>query len=325
MRDLSVKDIPVSFEKLVGAMVGQKIERHSVVSLFSGCGGMDLGFLGGFPFSGKYYDRLPFQIEWSNDIDFDACETYRHNLKHDIVCGDVSEIDISQLPKADVVLGGFPCQDFSVSGKRRGFNSSRGMLYRLMVDAVKHCSPKIFIAENVKGLLSVPEAIDTIKGDFSQAGYRVFHKLLNARDYGIPQNRERVIIVGVGDNTEFEWPEPEPREMSAKEALKDLERLDSGDMNGHFWSNAKRTNGQGQCPIGADQPSVTIRAEHHGNIEFHYSLPRRLSVRECARLQSFPDQFEFVSSTSQNYRQIGNAVPPVMAWHIAKSVARVLQ
>lgn len=295
-----------------------------VVSLFSGCGGMDLGFVGGFEFMGRSYDRHPFEIAWANDIDSEACRTYRRNFPHDVLCGDIADVEIGTLPPADVVLGGFPCQDFSVAGKRRGLDSPRGRLYQFMVDAVGHCFPRAFVAENVKGLLSIPGALDRIRIDFSESGYEVGWRLLNARDYGVPQSRERVIIVGTRPGTEFSWPDKIGIPVTSREAIGDLESLGLGEVNGHRWSNAKRTRGQGQRPIDANRPSPTIRAEHHGNIEYHYRLDRRLSAREAARLQSFPDSFEFASSTSQSYRQIGNAVPPVMAWHIAGSVRESL-
>lgn len=294
------------------------------MSLFSGCGGMDLGFVGGFEFMGRTYDRLPFEVVWANDIDFEAHRTYKHNLKHEILCLDIAEVEIESLPKADVVIGGFPCQDFSVAGKRRGLTASRGRLYQFMVDAVKHCKPRIFVAENVKGLISIPGALDEIQHDFSETGYDVEWRLLNARDYRVPQNRERVIIVGTRPGMEFRWPEKAGSHITAREAIEDLEHVELGGVNGHYWSNAKRITGQGQVPIKSDEPSTTIRAEHHGHIEFHYRLDRRLSAREAARLQSFPDAFEFISSTSQSYRQIGNALPPVMAWHIAESVLHAM-
>ncbi len=301
------------------------MKKHKVVSLFSGCGGMDVGFTGGFQYMNQMYDALPFDIVYANDISAAACETYKHNLQHDIVCADIASIDISKIPAADVVLGGFPCQDFSIAGNRQGLDSQRGKLYKFMVDVVKHCQPKVFVAENVKGLLSIPGALETIKADFSAAGYRVEHRLLNAADYGVPQNRERVLIVGIKGDGDFEWPETQIKRISSKTALEDLESKEWGEVDGHVWSKAKRSTGQGQTPIKADSPSPTIRAEHHGNIEYHYSDLRRLSVREAARLQSFPDSFELISAPSQAYRQIGNAVPPVMAWNAANSVLGILR
>ncbi len=317
--------LPASFEQITDKIAGTTVKKHSVVSLFSGCGGMDIGFNGGFNYLGNIYDVLPFDIVFANDIADAACQTYRHNLGHNIVCADIASINISQIPKADVVLGGFPCQDFSIAGNRRGLDSQRGNLYRFMVDVVRHCEPKVFVAENVKGLLSIPGALETIKTDFAAAGYRVEHSLLNAADYGVPQNRERVLIVGIKGDGDFIWPKPLAKRVSSRAAIEDLEDKEWGEVDGHVWSKARRSTGQGQTPIKADVPSPTIRAEHHGNIEYHYSDLRRLSVREAARLQSFPDSFKLISVPTQAYRQIGNAVPPVMAWKVANCVLDILQ
>lgn len=237
----------------------------------------------------------------------------------------MASIEFTSIPQADVVLGGFPCQDFSVAGKRRGFGTKRGCLYLFMVDVVLHSKPSIFIAENVRGLLSISGAMEKIKQDFEEAGYRVDYRLLNASDYGIAQNRERVIIVGTLAGLDFKWPVLKKKKVAARQVLDDLETAAWDVATAHTWSKAKKSTGQGQKPIAADQPSITIRAEHHGNIEFHYNQERRLSVREAARLQSFPDSFQWVSNMSESYRQIGNAVPPVLGWHIAKSVAEALQ
>ena len=302
-----------------------KSNKYKVVSLFSGCGGFDLGFMGGFSFNNKKYKKLPFEIVFANDVSKDACDTYKQNLKHNIFCSDIREFDMESLPETDVVIGGFPCQDFSVAGKRLGLRSERGNLYLAMVSAVKHCQPSVFIAENVKGILSIPNALDTIQSDFANLGYQVNWKLLNAVDYGVPQNRERILIVGTKHSANLIWPEPQKKQITAKLVLRDLEEKSWDTTFGHIWSKAKRTNGQGQKPIKANKPSVTIRAEHHGNIEFHYGLDRRLSVREAARLQSFPDKFELISNMSSSYRQIGNAVPPVLAWHLANAVLNYLQ
>jgi len=320
----AVRHLPTSIEPIASDMGSQSFAKHKVVSLFSGCGGMDLGFVGGFEYIGRKHDALPFEIVWANDINRHACATYQQNLHHEIVCADIASVDIATIPSADVVVGGFPCQDFSLAGKRRGFDAERGNLYRFMVKVVEHCKPRIFIAENVKGLLMIPGAIERIKADFFDAGYEVQHRLLSAAEYGVPQTRERVLIVGCRRGIDFQWPDDD-RRVTAKEALCDLEDIPWDGMNGHRWSKCKQNKGQGNKPIKADAPSVTMRAEHHGNIEFHYSLPRRLSVREAARIQSFPDSFNLVSNASESYRQVGNAVPPLLAWHIAKSVQEALQ
>lgn len=313
--------------------------KYKVVSLFAGCGGMDLGFTGGFSFLGKKYPKRKFEVVWANDIFPDACKTYGHNLKHDIVCGDINEILNAKsvarglpLPEtADVVLGGFPCQDFSLAGKRRGLSAKRGQLYRAMVEVVSRVRPKVFVAENVKGLLSAQggKAIETITSDFARLGYNISWKLHLAANYGVPQMRERILIVGTDKRLlpKFEHPDtvlPENGRVALKEAIGDLEGVAEGAVPNHYWSKAKRNRGQGNTVVKADRPGPTMRAEHHGNIELHWSGKRRLSAREAARIQSFPDSFEFLPSTSSAYKQVGNAVPPVMAWHLATEIQRFL-
>lgn len=324
-------------------------DKLKVVSLFSGCGGMDLGFRGGFTFLGEEYPENDFEIVYANDIYKNACETYKLNFKSNhVVCGDFTEIvkEPDQIPDCDVILGGFPCQDFSVAGKRRGLEVERGRLYSSMVRLVEAKRPKAFLAENVKGLLNIDkgEVIKIIESDFASIGYEVTVTLFNAADYGVPEIRERVIICGIRKDLGKKFTPPPPTHfnpklvnasgleklglrpwVTAKQALKDLEKKSEGEFVNHFWSKAKLTPGtQGNTVIAANRPGPTIRAEHHGNIEFHYSLGRRLSAREAARIQSFPDDFEFFRSTSDAYKQVGNAVAPVFAWHLANSLQKVL-
>jgi DNA (cytosine-5)-methyltransferase 1 len=208
-----------------------------------------------------------------------------------------------------------------------------------MVEVVSNNQPKLFLAENVKGLVTWENglAIHTIKSDFDKVGYDVDYRILNAADYGVGQTRERVIIIGIRKDLgkRFLWPEP-THSLNAlngklpwvtlKEAIGDLE-----EDKKHFslansnYSKAKLCPGtQGNITLKANKPSPTMRAEHHGNIEFHYLYPRRLSAREAARIQSFPDTFVFQRSTTDAYRQIGNAVAPVFAWHLANAVYKTL-
>ncbi|MBD3329354.1 DNA (cytosine-5-)-methyltransferase [Candidatus Dojkabacteria bacterium] len=319
--------------------------KFKVISLFSGCGGLDLGFMGGFSYMGNKYNELPFEVVYANDIDEQACETYEHNLGHKIECKDFREVlEAKKLPDADVVLGGFPCQDFSVAGKRRGLEAKRGQLYKSMIEAVEQVQPKVFIAENVKGLLNIGkgEVIKIMEEDFAKVGYTIYINLFHTADYGVPQTRERVIIAGIRNDIDKKYSPPEPTHtdplqkgfldkekknwVTAKDVLSDLEEAKEGDMENHYWSKAKRYPGtQGNNNIKPDRPAPTMRAEHHGNIEFHYSGERRLSAREAARIQSFPDDFVFLRSTSRAYKQIGNAVPPVFGWHVAQSVRKVLE
>src|SRR3989344_4524013 len=196
--------------------------------------------------------------------------------------------------KIDIVLGGFPCQDFSHAGKRKGFNSKRGLLYQSMIDTIKKTNPLVFVAENVPGLLTMHEgnAIKTIVKDFGNAGYNVSYKLLNAANYGVPQIRKRVFIVGTRKdklpffeflNAPFdtnEW-------ISIKKAISDLENLGEGEFPNHHWSKAKLFPGtQGNTAVSRNKPGPTMRSEHHGNIEWHWNGKRRLSAREAARIQS---------------------------------------
>jgi len=321
--------------------------------LFSGCGGLDLGIEGGFQYLGHYYEKNPFQIIWANDIDAKATQTQKLNFKNTVVvCQDITKIlgnsndvqasifdDELQLPSnADVVIGGFPCQDFSLAGKRQGLNVQRGKLYQSMAKIIELLQPKVFLAENVKGLLSWENglAIKTIVEDFSELGYNVQYKLFNTADYGVPQTRERVIIIGVRKDlsVEIEWPAPthsltdknlKPW-LTIKDAIGDLEdEVKHNSLPNNGYSKAKLFVGkQGNTITKADRPAPTMRAEHHGNIEFHYALPRRLSAREAARIQTFPDDFVFVKSTTDAYRQIGNAVSPVFAWHLAQTLKKIL-
>jgi DNA (cytosine-5)-methyltransferase 1 len=299
--------------------------------MFSGCGGMDLGFLGGFEFLGKRYDKLPFRIVWANDLSAAACKTYKHNL-HPIYCGSVWE-HLDTLPKtADAIIGGFPCQDVSINGNRNGLNGNRTSLYKAMVEAVRRVNPKIFVAENVKGLLMKDDEqpLQKIKDDFKALGYNVTHHLYLAADYEVPQMRERVFIVGTSKSRKVKAFEHPSRVLTtdtwinAKRAIGDLVSLPESWDTSHVWSKAEISPEQGNRKISPDKPGHTIRAECHGNIQFHYELPRRLSMREAARIQSFPDTFKFLSKLRETERMIGNAVPPVLAWHVAQSVLKSL-
>jgi len=312
---------------------------YDVISLFSGCGGLDLGLVGGFDFLGKHYAKNDFKIMLANDINKKATLTQQHNFKNlNIICDDITNLVEQNLPCADVLVGGFPCQDFSLAGKQKGLESERGNLYLTMIKAIKKVQPKIFVAENVKGLLLWQNglAMKTIVQDFENCGYDVEYKLFNVADFGVPQIRERVIIVGIRKDLKMKisWPKQTHSKnptlglqkwVTAQDALKDLEDEQfAKKITNCDYSKAKKNNGQGNKIIDANSPAPTMRAEHHGNIEFHYKLPRRLSAREAARIQSFPDDFEFLQSTTDAYRQIGNAVPPVFAWHIAQSILQVL-
>lgn len=299
-------------------------ESLSVISLFAGCGGMDLGFRGDFEFLGKSYPANPVDIIWANDINPEACKTYAENLGPHILCGDIWELMDSLPSKSDIVIGGFPCQDISVNGKGAGIEGQRSGLYRAMVETVRRVNPAVFVAENVKGLLMKHHraALKQVISDFSELGYHVDFQLYNSADFGVPQTRERVIIVGAKSEG-FCHPKPThetDKWITATQAIEDLASLPEDREWSHIWSRATRSPEQGNRRLLPDRPGYTIRAECHGNIQWHYSQPRRISMREAARIQSFPDNFRFMSKLRQTERQVGNAVPPVMAWHIARSV-----
>jgi DNA (cytosine-5)-methyltransferase 1 len=196
MTHLPIFNQPISTVKTEG--------KINVVSLFSGCGGMDLGFA-----------QAGFRILWANDIDQKACETYAKNLGKHVVCGDIQEIDCSTIPDADLILGGFPCQDFSMIWKRGGITTERGNLYRNFVNLVSKTEPLMFIAENVKGLMTANrgKAIKQIIEDFSATGrygYETKPHLVNFADYGTPQLRKRVLIIGIRKDIKLTFETPKP-------------------------------------------------------------------------------------------------------------------
>jgi DNA (cytosine-5)-methyltransferase 1 len=306
------------------------VPTYSTVSLFSGCGGMDLGFRGGFESLGRRYARLGYELSWANDFNAAACRTYDGNLRHPIHHGDIWTL-LDKLPeRADVVIGGFPCQDISVNGKRAGVDGKRSGLYRAMVEAISRLRPRAFVAENVKGLLMKYNAksLERVLEDFGRLGYSISYQLYHAANYGVPQNRERVFIVGT-DHTCAPFVPPKPvltkqEWIHARPAVRDLEKKKEYSVPNHTWSRAAVSGEQGNRVLRADWIAATVRAECHGNSQFHYSLPRRISMREAARFQTFPDSYEFFGGIREVERQIGNAVPPVLAWHIAKALRKSL-
>lgn len=323
-----------------------------LMSLFAGCGGMDLGFLM------AKNPKLKYEIVWANDFEKNACDTYRKNFRHDIFCDDIWNIDIDRTPKADVIIGGFPCEDFSIlrGEERPGFKSKRGLLYTKFVEAVSKKLPAFFVAENVKGLLSMNKgwAIRKIKEDFEKVddiGYDVQYKLLNFADYGVPQNRERVIIVGIRKDlkAKFEFPEPTHKDkpITAKMALNGVENIKANNEKLRTMPSTieklKKIPAGGNyknLPSHADrnwmsliykrlhpnQPSPTIVACGGGGTwGYHYKEPRPLTNRERARIQTFPDNFVFKGSVAEVRRQIGNAVPPIGIKPIAEQLLRIAQ
>lgn len=306
----------------------------SLVSLFAGCGGTDLGFMGGFSFLGKKYETLPFNVLTAIDNSEDAVETYRLNIAPHAECRDLTETSMTELPGAEVLLGGFPCQDFSSSGPKVGLSGRRGQLYRVMVDYMVTHRPKVVIGENVPHLarLAGGKYLETILEEFEGAGYRFQVWELYGPEYGLPQSRRRLFLVGVRDDLDGFPIRPRPTHLSGvvaiDDALRDLEEVadEAVPNQSQYFIATRATSGGGQGDHTNRRGTVAycIRANARGRIQFHYELDRRLTVRECARLQSFPDEFVFPFTTQRNLSLIGNAVPPMLAHHVARSVSEYL-
>lgn len=324
------------------------IKSPRILSLFSGCGGLDLGF-----------HSQGYKTVWANDFNLWASKTFTHNFGDVMHCGNIEEIDPyldSSIPDCDLILGGFPCQDFSMIWKRPGLNGERGNLYKSFLRFIDAKKPKAFVAENVKGLLSANQnkAIETIIKDFESIapGYLVKIQLYNFAEYGVPQFRERVLIVGIRKDTGFNFVHPKPTHgkgllpyVTAGQALDGVETVQYN--NEHMNAQPKTIEMLKLIPEGGnftdipkdhplyvkgmishvyrriqrDEPSKTIIAAGGGGTwGYHYPEPRPLTNRERARLQSFPDDFFFEGSVAEVRRQIGNAVPPQGVSLLAKSL-----
>lgn len=323
----------------------------NVISLFSGAGGLDLGFI-----------QAGHKIVWANDHDADAVTTYKKNISDHITCEDIENIDIDKIPSADMLIGGFPCQGFSCANLRRSPEDKRNNLYLQFLKVLSAKQPKFFLAENVRGLLSLDKGkvIEMIINDFEHCGigYKVAYKVLNAAEFGVPQQRFRVIIVGVrNDLTEkyqYTFPNPTHLKLNGKiikkenfsskaanngkmknwvtisQALKKVpEPTDTHNLLNHICSKYKVTNRNftGHRTTDPDKPSPTILARGNGKggvcaIQ-HPNNHRRLSVRESAIIQTFPIDFEFSGSLNSMYRQVGNAVPVLLAKKIAQAFAKM--
>ncbi len=298
-----------------------------VVSLFSGAGGLDLGFR-----------MAGHDIVWANDLYEDAVHTYQKNLGNHIVFEDIHNISAEHIPDCDIVIGGFPCQGFSVANMNRNASDERNALYKQLIRVVKAKRPKFFLAENVKGITSLEKGkvFDMIMHDFAKMGYKVDYQVLNAANYGVPQTRQRVFIVGVFENIEwnFTFPKPThckdgthgcPKWISVSEALSDLPDPDAeNDVLNHTYSKYKlNINGYiGHRLLDPDKPAPTVtgRGDNRGGVVVlpHPNGRRRMSCRELASIQSFPIDYEFEGNNSSIYRQIANAVPPLLGYAVAK-------
>lgn len=343
--------------------------KPTVIDLFSGCGGLSLGF-----------EKAGYKILAGVDNWSDALKTFSHNHEDSrAILNDLSTLDIKsfikeeKLKKVDIVIGGPPCQGFSIAGKRI-VDDERNMLYKSFLAFVKELKPKVFLMENVPNIMSMGKGVvkDAILEDFTSIGYNVSTKILLASDFGVPQNRKRAFFIGVKDNKQkFEFPEPTQTEkINTKDAISDLPDIDLEDgvkyplppispfqkamRNGNkYLYNHQLTNHKPKTveiislvPDGGNyknlpknlqgtrkvniawtrlnskKPSFTIDTGHRHH--FHYKYNRVPTVRESARIQSFPDDFIFLGSKTSQYKQVGNAVPPILSRVLAQSIKKYL-
>lgn len=303
--------------------------------MFTGVGGLDMGFEGGFLYRKQKFKSQPFNVIAAYEKDEKCVETIQKNLDIPITQLELSPELVSGFPSSDILIGGFPCQDFSSCGPKRGLESERGQLYKVLVEYMLLHKPKIVCAENVPNLARMQkgEVLKVIIKDFENAGYKVQLWNLFAPDYGVPQSRRRLFFICTRKDLIGE-PQLPPATFASKHrgtkwAIEDLKTiLDETVPNQSQYfkaSKAKKGNGQGDEHCKADFPSYTIRANAKSRVQFHYELERRLTIRECARLQTFPDSFVFPHSATSNIMQIGNAVPPMLSYVVASSISEYLK
>lgn len=332
--------------------------KLTVLSMFSGCGGMDLGFV-----------QAGYNVVWANDSDIDACETYKKNIG-EIVCEDVTELDVPNIKNLDVLTAGFPCQPFSNAGSRKGTTDPRGNLYKQTFKFIEELNPKAIVFENVRGILStignkgklIDEIVDTLRDKY---GYHVSYRLVNFSHFGVPQKRIRVIIIGIKNSEYMDhiFPEiSEGKDLTLKATLKGITKklpnqdeimrlnpqaLHYGSMipEGGSWKNLDYEilperwkkirdnmakyhypNFFRRYARNEIQGTITAAFKPENAGVWHPTKDRIFSVREIARIQTFPDEFVFHGRTIKSkYQQIGNAVPPLMAQKIATQLKFFIQ
>lgn len=333
-------------------------KKPQLISLFSGCGGLDLGF-----------EQAGFERIYANDFDKDAQAVFSLNLG-EIDGRDIHEVKEDEVPNGDILIAGFPCQPFSNAGNRKGVHDSRGMLYKECLRMIAAIMPKVIVFENVKGLLSTKyidgrKLVDVLVEDLStinDVGYNVAYQLLNASDYGVPQNRQRVLFVGIRKDLDksFIFPDKKPKENLtlrhvilgipedvpdqvdwplSPQALSMIEHIPQGgswkdvpnecltprfqriknDMVRYHSPNFYR-----RFSLDEINGTITASAQPENCGIVHPLYNRRYTIREIARIQTFPDDFVFISDTPKNiaamYKVIGNAVPPKLARVIAEAI-----
>ena len=323
--------------------------KYSIASFFSGCGGLDLGF-----------ENAGFDIVFANEFNKKITPTLKKNFPHtEVDDRDIKLLKSTDFPTTIGIVGGPPCQSWSIAGKLRGLDDQRGQVFLNYIDLIKEKKPLFFLAENVKGMLNSKnrESFEYLINEFESVGYNFTYKLLNTADFGVPQTRERVIFVGYHKNLNktFEFPEAQTERITLKDAIWDLKdnslpSLDGNQKNKNldFLNHEYMTGSYSTIYMSRnrvrswDEQSFTIQAQGrhapiHPNapkmVKVHKdkfifqpgkeNLYRRLSVREVARIQTFPDDFEFVyENVSSGYLMIGNAVPPKFSEVMAKKIKK---
>jgi DNA (cytosine-5)-methyltransferase 1 len=319
----------------------------NIISLFSGAGGLDLGF-----------KKAGFNTIWANEYDKDIWETFEKNFPTTTLNrNSIVNINSSEIPSAIGLIGGPPCQSWSEAGKLKGIDDHRGQLFFEFIRVLRDKKPLFFLAENVSGMLASrhSEALENIKNHFIDSGYNLSFKLLNAVDYGVAQDRKRVFFVGFRKdlNIDFEFPKPLKEKLTLKDIIYDLQdSVVSADEKNYSKNSCKVDNHE--YMVGGfssmfmsrnrvrswDEPSFTIQAggrhaplhpqapkmelvekDKRKFVEGYEELYRRLSIRECARIQSFPDEHKFYyKNLSAGYKMVGNAVPVNLAYYLAKEI-----
>lgn len=303
---------------------------YNVVSLFSGCGGLDLGF-----------KKAGFNIIWANDFDKYAVESYKHNIGKHIICEDINNISPMDIPKHDLLLAGFPCQPFSMMGKELGFSDHRGTLFFKILNILQYHldnygSPKIIVLENVKNLQTHNggKTFRIIKNELENLGYTVHVDTLNSANYGVPQTRNRTYIIGIKDLTgNFIFPNEIPLEKTLQDILeKNVDKkyfLSDKILKTVMSTGTKSYYAKPEIDLPVARPLCATMAKMHRASQDNYVTDngrvRRLTPRECARLQGFSDDFDIIVSDSQAYKQFGNAVTVNVSYQVANSILNFLQ
>lgn len=305
------------------------MSKEKFIDLFAGIGGLSLPFR-----------ELGMECVFSSEIDKFAIQTYFNNF-NELPFGDIKEISEKDIPAHDLLLGGFPCQAFSMAGKRKGFKDDRGNLFYEITRILSFHKPKAFLLENVKGLINHEKGktFKTILNNLTNLGYKVSYKVLNARDFGLPQNRERVYIVGfLEHNINFNFPMPINKPTLVSDIIED--NIDKKyTISDKLWEshqlrkerNKSKGNGFGYSLVYENSKyTSTLSARYYkdgSEILLHQenNNPRKLTPRECANLQGFPKNFKIVVSDNQSYKQFGNSVAISVVREIAKEIKKSLK